>query len=270
VNTSRSSLSLPRAFTSANLSGTRPAPVADAAAGRYRRRVAADSRVWTPVRSHSRIVPASSTRTWAARLAAVCPVARAVNSTYCRWRDRSVRLIFNSIMVDISLSHSGLNLFEFHIFHSDIISWFHRDVSWISLKCTWISQRCYILIGSEVIISVPQKKKKNRKFPHGNFHSMRKNSQPFRLHNLLSLNGMYPILTFYVYNRPIGQQSAIIISDLQHAFNKSKWSRLPINHQYLIQYWHQSNFNNYYYWKKACFTKDQPQQQQQQQCQQRL
>jgi len=53
-----------------------------------------------------------------------------------------------------------------------------------------------------------------------------------------SLNGEHPVLTCYVYNRPIGQQSATIISDLQHACNKSKWSRLPMNHQY-------------YYWKNA-------------------
>jgi len=35
-----------------------------------------------------------------------------------------------------------------------------------------------------------------------------------------SLNGMYPVLNYFVNNRPSGQQSATIISDLQHAFNK--------------------------------------------------
>jgi len=51
----------------------------------------------------------------------------------------------------------------------------------VRLMCFFlINDASFGHVGFEVIISVPQKKKKNRKLPHGNFHFIRKNSQPFR------------------------------------------------------------------------------------------
>jgi len=47
----------------------------------------------------------------------------------------------------------------------------------------WVAQRKVkrlLYLGFEVIIFFPQKMQKNRKYLHGNFHSMRKNSQLFR------------------------------------------------------------------------------------------
>jgi len=51
----------------------------------------------------------------------------------------------------------------------------------VSAKCSGSASRLFTpQVGFEVIIFVPQKRKKNRKFPHGNFHSMRKNNQLLR------------------------------------------------------------------------------------------